>query len=93
MTFTRRACEEMRERLDALLGELSAGLTVATFHRLGLDILREQGDDIAVADETRRIAILRDLLPDATTTELRRAMTAVSAAKRAAAARFAADPD
>jgi superfamily I DNA/RNA helicase len=97
ITFTRRACEEMRERLDTLLGERAAGLTVVTFHRLGLDLLREHHkdagltDDFAVADEGARTAVLRDLLPNATATELRRSMEAVSTAKRTAAATFAAD--
>jgi DNA helicase-2/ATP-dependent DNA helicase PcrA len=87
ITFTRRACEEMRERLDALLGAQAADLTVVTFHRLGLDILRERHADVgltadfAVADESRRTAILRDLLPDATAAELRRALADVSKAK------------
>ncbi|HEX4702738.1 MAG TPA: UvrD-helicase domain-containing protein, partial [Pseudonocardiaceae bacterium] len=90
ITFTRRACDELRERLDALLGAQAADLTVATFHRLGLDVLREWAADaglpadFAVADEARRTAVLRELLPDATATELRRAMTEVSMAKRSA---------
>ena len=42
ITFTRRAAEEMRERLAALLGRRAARLTVTTFHGLGLMILREQ---------------------------------------------------
>ncbi len=41
LTFTRRAAEEMRGRLAALLGPRAAGLTVTTFHGLGLMILRE----------------------------------------------------
>jgi len=89
ITFTRRACEEMRERLDALLGERAAGLTVATFHRLGLDLLREQYAAVGlekgfvVSDSTHSSAVLRALLPESTTpTEVRRAMAAVSLAKR-----------
>ncbi|HEX3647205.1 MAG TPA: UvrD-helicase domain-containing protein, partial [Pseudonocardiaceae bacterium] len=94
ITFTRRAAEEMRERLAGLLG--AAEPTVATFHRLGLDLLREWPkdagltDDFAVADESRRAAVLRSVLPDASAAELRRAVESVSAAKRTAAARFAA---
>src|SRR3984957_9801018 len=43
-TFTRRARDELRERLAALLGEAAAAqVTVATFHSLGLLILRELG--------------------------------------------------
>src|SRR5690606_17608711 len=41
ITFTRRAAEEMRARLDALLGEPAQEVTVTTFHSLGLRILRE----------------------------------------------------
>ena len=44
VTFTRRAREELRERLAALLGaETAARVTVATFHSLGLLILRDLG--------------------------------------------------
>ncbi|HEY1571915.1 MAG TPA: UvrD-helicase domain-containing protein [Pseudonocardiaceae bacterium] len=94
ITFTRRAAEEMHERLTGLLGVND--LTVATFHRLGLDLLREWHkdagltDDVAVADEAGRAAVLRSVLPDASATELRRAVESVSLAKRTAAARFAA---
>ncbi|WP_063784201.1 UvrD-helicase domain-containing protein [Streptomyces sp. SBT349] len=42
LTFTRRAAEEMRERLTALVPDHVGGITVATFHSLGLAILREQ---------------------------------------------------
>jgi len=42
ITFTRRAAGELAERLSGLLGERADGLTVATFHSLGLRILREQ---------------------------------------------------
>ena len=41
ITFTRRAADELRERLQGLLGKAAAGVTVATFHALGLAILRE----------------------------------------------------
>jgi uncharacterized protein (TIGR00375 family) len=44
VTFTRRARDELRERLAALLGaETAALVTVATFHSLGLLILRDLG--------------------------------------------------
>lgn len=42
ITFTRRAAQEMRERLDTLIGPVAEDVTVATFHALGLSILREQ---------------------------------------------------
>src|SRR5580693_8883691 len=44
VTFTRRARDELRDRLAALLGaETAARVTVATFHGLGLLILRDLG--------------------------------------------------
>ena len=68
VTFTRRARDELRDRLTALLGADVAGqVTVATFHGLGLLILREQGKllglpaDLRVADEKTRHEVLRSL--------------------------------
>ena len=40
ITFTRRAADEMRERLEALLGDQAHRMKVSTFHGLGLDLLR-----------------------------------------------------
>jgi ATP-dependent DNA helicase UvrD/PcrA len=44
VTFTRRAADEMRERLRFLLGHQAAGATVCTFHALGLSIVREHAE-------------------------------------------------
>src|SRR5205823_2859525 len=41
ITFTRRAAEELRQRLAGLLGPVADDVTVGTFHSLGLAILRE----------------------------------------------------
>lgn len=67
ITFTRRAADEMRERLEALLPGQAGRLTVATFHGLGALILREQHQlaglpaDFRIADETERLAIAREM--------------------------------
>ncbi len=67
LTFTRRAAEEMRERLAALLGPRAAGLTVTTFHGLGLMILREHHGlagltaDFTVADEKTALEVAAEL--------------------------------
>ncbi|MGE5134980.1 MAG: UvrD-helicase domain-containing protein [Gemmatimonadota bacterium] len=41
ITFTRRAAQELRDRLAALLPGRAAAVTITTFHGLGLAILRE----------------------------------------------------
>jgi superfamily I DNA/RNA helicase len=67
ITFTRRAANELRERLAARVGEAASLVMVATFHSLGLAILREQlGADFQVTDDnldelvTRPAAILAE---------------------------------
>jgi len=43
VTFTNKAAREMKERIIKMLGkELTRGLTVSTFHSLGLDIVRRE---------------------------------------------------
>jgi DNA helicase II / ATP-dependent DNA helicase PcrA len=94
ITFTRRACEEMRERLAGLLPEQARRITVQTFHGLGLAMLRERPEraglakNFAVADDTQRLAVLRDLVSDER--EARRCLDTVSRAKRIRTARAAA---
>jgi DNA helicase-2/ATP-dependent DNA helicase PcrA len=62
LTFTRRAAQEMRDRLALLLPAQASGIMVTTFHGLGLAILREHGEraglgpGFAVADEAARLA-------------------------------------
>ncbi|MFD0818470.1 ATP-dependent helicase [Micromonospora zhanjiangensis] len=63
ITFTRRAAEELRARLDGLLGPVAEDVTVATFHSLGLTILRENAKAAGlpaafrIADDTERAEI------------------------------------
>ncbi len=65
ITFTRRAAEEVGDRLHALLGPVGDDVTVATFHALALTILREHpiraglGDGFRVADDADRTAAMR----------------------------------
>nr|WP_189079764.1 UvrD-helicase domain-containing protein [Mangrovihabitans endophyticus] len=62
ITFTRRAAEEMRTRLAALMGDVADDITVGTFHAVGLTILRENakaaglGADWRIADDAERAA-------------------------------------
>ncbi len=58
----------MQERLAALIPAQASGLTITTFHGLGLRILREQharlglSEDFRIADETERLAALQEIL-------------------------------
>jgi uncharacterized protein (TIGR00375 family) len=65
LTFTRRAAEEMRERLAQLLPGVADRVLVTTFHGLGLRLLEEEGAALGlpagfrVADEAERLALAR----------------------------------
>ncbi len=67
VTFTRRAADEMRQRLAVLCGQQSEQITVGTFHGLGQRILREHHAaaglprGFAVADETARLLVATEL--------------------------------
>jgi uncharacterized protein (TIGR00375 family) len=50
ITFTRRAADEMRHRLQALLGSAAKRVTVATFHSLALSLIREDEPAYEVSD-------------------------------------------
>lgn len=67
ITFTRRAAQELRDRLSVLIPAQFAQPTVSTFHGLALRILREQHDraglpeGFGVADEAARLAVATEL--------------------------------
>ncbi len=88
LTFTNRAAEEMRERLQQLLGEERAALvTVATFHRLAAELLRDSGELIGISpaftilDQEDRRQLLNRACPQLSARELRSALDAISARK------------
>ncbi len=81
ITFNRRAAEELRARLDPVLGPLgvpTGAVRVRTFHALGLEILRASGRPIELADRQR---VLRELRPAAGEAELRAMDEAISRLK------------
>ena len=64
ITFNRRAAQELGSRLDAALeplGLAAGSVRVRTFHALGLEILRDAGEQVDLVD---RADVLRSLLGD-----------------------------
>lgn len=64
ITFTRRAAEEMRNRLSKLLGEASDKINLHTFHSLCFSVLRENLDrEIRVmSDEEKALTMDEEAL-------------------------------
>jgi len=69
VTFTNKAAREMKSRVSRLLDDKqSRGLTVSTFHSLGLDILRKEHKAlgykaaITLFDEQDKLSLLRQLI-------------------------------
>jgi uncharacterized protein (TIGR00375 family) len=66
ITFTRRAAEELRQRLDGLLGPVAEDVTVVTFHALGLAILRENATAVGlsprfrIAEDAERLSVVAE---------------------------------
>ena len=67
VTFTNKAAKEMGERSRALLGKDGRGLSISTFHRLGLTLLQQEYARIglrrgfSILDGTDSLNILRDI--------------------------------
>ena len=69
ITFTNKAAKEMQERVSARLGrEQTRGLTVCTFHSLGMRILREEAQyvgykkNFSILDASDSARIISELL-------------------------------
>jgi DNA helicase-2/ATP-dependent DNA helicase PcrA len=87
ITFTRRAAAEMRERLLSLLPSRAEGISIHTFHSLGLAILREHASaaglhrGFRVAGEAERVALLAETL-DLAAPKAERLLRVISKEKR-----------
>ncbi len=71
VTFTNKAAREMRERLAQLVGRsIAKGVTVATFHAFGVQVLREHIQRLgyrarfAILDQGDQTALVRRILKD-----------------------------
>jgi ATP-dependent DNA helicase Rep len=69
ITFTNKAAKEMQERVSELMqGTSIKGLTIATFHALGMQILRQEADSIgykkqfSILDAADAYKIISDIL-------------------------------
>ncbi len=75
VTFTNKASNEMRARLKKQLSAKDMrGLTIATFHRLGMDILHKDGEAIGlrkgftILDQGDSLSSLRELIREGNST-------------------------
>ncbi|MCU0691834.1 MAG: UvrD-helicase domain-containing protein, partial [Polyangiaceae bacterium] len=69
MTFTNKAAEEMRERLDKLVGRQGEATTISTFHAFGLHVLRAEARTMgfrdgkfAIFDQADQSSAVREIL-------------------------------
>ena len=90
ITFTNKAAKEMQARVDKLLaGRSTKGLTISTFHSLGVRILREEVKAIgykpnfSIFDATDCFAVLAEIAGSTDKATVRRLQTLVSNWKNA----------
>src|SRR5258708_39241098 len=91
VTFTNKAAEEMRERVEALLGSDCSRLWVSTFHALCARLLRREGPaiglsrDFVIYDSSDQLAVvkqaLKELHIDDSLIQPRAALSRISSAK------------
>ncbi|MBQ2062326.1 MAG: UvrD-helicase domain-containing protein [Oscillospiraceae bacterium] len=91
ITFTNKAANELKERLERMLGEEARDVWAATFHSACVRILRRDIDKLGFSrdftiydtDDSKRVikAILKDLSLDEKTFPPREILSAISAAK------------
>jgi ATP-dependent DNA helicase Rep len=90
ITFTNKAALEMRERVSKLMqGKNIKGLTIATFHSLGLQMLRAEANllgykpQFSILDSSDSFKILADILATTDKQLLRKTQWQISAWKNA----------
>lgn len=89
ITFTNKAAREMRERVEKLLGGKPEGLTVSTFHSLGMRILREEArllgykPNFSIFDAADALGVVSDFAHSADKATIRRLQARISHWKNA----------
>jgi DNA helicase II / ATP-dependent DNA helicase PcrA len=91
VTFTNKAAEEMRQRVEALLGDASAGAWVSTFHAMCARLLRKEAPviglsrDFVIYDSSDQVSaikqVMRELGVDESLVQPRVALSRISHAK------------
>ncbi|MCX8125928.1 MAG: UvrD-helicase domain-containing protein, partial [Dehalococcoidia bacterium] len=70
VTFTNKAAREMMERVERLLGQVSQGVTIGTFHAICARILRADGPAIGldshfvIYDDDDQLSLIKQSLKD-----------------------------
>jgi DNA helicase-2/ATP-dependent DNA helicase PcrA len=68
VTFTNKAADEMRERVQRMAGSAAQGVILSTFHSLGLELLREEAarrrrrSFFAILDQGDQVGVVREIL-------------------------------
>ena len=68
VTFTNKAAGEMKERVEKLLGPVAAGISIGTFHSIGVRILRRdighlgRSRGFVIYDDTDSIGVIKQVL-------------------------------
>ena len=90
ITFTNKAAREMQERVNKLMqGKPAKGLTVCTFHALGVQIMRQEAHRLAykpqfsILDSADAMQIVNEILKSTDKQEIRRVQWRISAWKNA----------
>jgi ATP-dependent DNA helicase Rep len=90
LTFTNKAAREMNERVKLLVdGKMAKGLTISTFHSLGLRFLREEAihaglkPQFSILDSNDALAIIQELLATTDKARLRAVQQNISLWKNA----------
>lgn len=89
ITFTNKAAREMQERVSKLLKGKPDGLTISTFHSLGVRILREDAKVLgykprfSIFDSTDCFSIISDLSGSVDKSTIRRLQSVISSWKNA----------
>ncbi len=90
LTFTNKAAQEMSERVKGLVdSRLAKGLTVSTFHSLGVRFLREEAQlvglkpQFSIIDASDALAIIQDMLATTDKARLKAVQQSISLWKNA----------